>query len=359
MSYIFHFINAKVNFTVLKTQLKISLFVLFVLITLTGYGQKNDTLYFLNGDKVTCEVRSFQYGYFKVKTAAMSTIEVKYDKLATIYSGKTFEIVLDNKTRVFGSVDTSSIKGTVHIKVLNGDQLTYLTSIVEMTPIKNKFWRRFSGNIDFGFTYTQSTKISQGNFNSLLEYRPRNYDVKLNMSALINGESGSEISRKDNIDLTTLRFLKKRWFILGQVSGEQNTELGLDLRVKGVLGYGKELIHTKSNQFLTSVGVSVNQERSVDSTDNTVNMEGVIVAYYKLFLISIPKVNITSGFSAFPSFTVRDRWRISYDLKASLEIISNFTISANFSYNLDTKPPSEDSSTNDINISTTLGYSFY
>ena len=338
---------------------KIGLFILFVLIVTSGYGQKNDTLYFLNGDKVTGEIRSFRYGYFTFKTNAMSTIQVKFDKLSTIYSGKTFEIVLDDRNRIFGSIDTSFILSTVNIVIINGRKLKYLSSIVEMTPIKNKLWRRFSGNIDFGYTYTKSTKISQGSFSGLLEYRQKNYSAKLNTSALLSSESGTEISRKDNIDLTVLRYLKKRWFVTGLAGAEQNTELGLDLRVKGILGFGTDLIHTKTNQLLGSLGVSVNQERAVDSTISTINTEGVMTIYYKLFIISIPKISITSGFTAYPSFTVKDRWRVSYNIKASTEIISNLIISISMDYSYDSKPPSASSSTNDFNFSTSIGYSFY
>ena len=323
------------------------------------FSQKDDTLYFLNGDKITCEIRTFQYGYFTVKTSAMSTIDVKYDKIATMYSGKTFEIVLDNNARVFGSIDTSFISNTVNIIVLNSRNLTYLSSIVEITPIKNKFWRRFSGDISIGYNYTQSTKISQGDFNGMLEYRPRNFNVKLSSSALFSTESGRQVSKKDNINLTTLRYLKHRWFILSSAGAQQNYELGLDLRLQGVLGYGKDLIHTKSNQLMASLGLSVNQERSSDSTENTVNSEGVIYVYYKLFLISIPKINITTQFVTYPSFTVKDRWRISYYIKVGSEIITNLTLNISLDYSFDSKPPSASSSTSDINISTSIGYSFY
>jgi hypothetical protein len=105
--------------------------------------------------------------------------------------------------------------------------------------------------------------------------------------------------------------------------------------------------------------MSVNQERSADSTANTVNAEGVFSAYYKLFIISIPKVSITSSLMIYPSFTVKGRWRLSYELKASTEIISNLDISVSFDYNFDNKPPTATSSNTDMNISTTLGYSFY
>ncbi len=338
---------------------KIYILIIFVLAAITGFGQKNDTLYFHNGDKITCEIRTFQYGYFTVKTTAMSTIYVKFDKIATIYSGKTFEIALDDKSRVFGTIDTSGINGTIYINIITGKKLKYLSSIVEMTPIKNKFWRRFSGNIDIGYSYTQSTKISQLTYSSLLEYRPKNYDFKLSSSALFSAESGNQVSKKNNIDLTAMRYLKKRWLGFGSVGTEENSELGLKLRIQGILGFGNDLIHTKSNQLLTAVGISVNQEISTDTTKNTINNEGVILVSYKLFIISIPKFNIISTFLAYPSFTVKDRWRVSYKLSINSEIISNLTIGVSLDYSFDNKPPSETSTTSNINISSSVGFSFY
>ena len=338
---------------------KIVFLIFFISVGFPAFSQKNDTLYFINGDKVTGEITSFKYGYFTLKTIAMSTIEVKFDKLSTIYSGKTFEIILDDRSRIFGSIDTSLITSTVNIVIITGRKLKHLSSIVEMTPIKNKLWRRFRGNIDFGYTYTKSTKISQGSFDGILEYRQRDYFAKLNASALISTESGLETNKKDNLDITLLRYFKKRWFVLGLTGAEQNTELGLDLRLKGILGFGKDIIHTKTNQLLGSLGISINQERSTDSTKNTINTEGVIALYYKLFIISIPKIGITSGFTTYPSFTVKDRWRVSYNIKVSTEIISNFIISISMDYNYDSKPASVSSSTNDFNFTTSIGYSFY
>ena len=59
----------------------------------TANAQKDDTLYFLNGDRISGEILQYQYGYLKYKTYGVSTVNVKYDKMSTFYSKKSFDIL--------------------------------------------------------------------------------------------------------------------------------------------------------------------------------------------------------------------------------------------------------------------------
>jgi hypothetical protein len=60
----------------------------------------------------------------------------------------------------------------------------------------------------------------------------------------------------------------------------------------------------------------------------------------------------------FPSFTVKNRYRVSVDAYVMLEIISDLTFTVSFYDNFDSKPASDAAATNDWGVTTSIGYTF-
>ena len=80
----------------IKFLLTYSVFPLLVLILFTSQtslAQKDDTLYFLNNDRISGEIKQYKYGYLTYKTYGVSTVNVKYDKISTFYSNKNYDIL--------------------------------------------------------------------------------------------------------------------------------------------------------------------------------------------------------------------------------------------------------------------------
>lgn len=326
----------------------------------TGVSQKDDTLYFMNGDRISGEIKQYKYGYLTYKTYGVSTVNVKYEKMSTFFSRKNFDILFEDGRRRFGSFDTSSMQQYVKIVTRNDTILTPLIEIVEITPIKSSFWARMSGSVDLGFSYTKATTLSQLSFSSDLKYTQRDYYSSLALNSINSIQKNTEDSRtkKNDATLTIYRRIKNNWFGIGSGSAEQNTQLGLELRLQGGFGIGNELIHTNSNNLMASAGMVVNKEWSSDTTYARINVDGLLLMQYRLFKFSKPEISITSNASAFPSINVANRWRFNYDMKFKLTIISDMYLSFTFYYNYDSKPPSETSEKLDISFTSSFGYSF-
>ncbi len=333
---------------------------LFLFINFTVNAQKDDTLYFLNGDRISGEIKQYKYGYLKYKTYGVSTVNVKFDKISTFYSKKSFDILFKDGRRRFGSFDTSYMAQFVNIVITNDTILTPLIEIVEITPIKNKFWSRIDGSVDLGFSYTKATTLSQLTFNSNLKYTQRKYIGSLKINSINSVQSNIDSSRTEKNDVTgtVYRRIKKNWFGIGLVSAEQNTELGLDLRLQGGGGLGNELVHTNRHNLLASGGIVVNKEWSASSDGTRINVDAYASLDYRLFRFKDPEIDITTSAIVFPSLTVANRWRINYDIKMKFEIITDMYFSVSFYTNYDSKPPSDESSNVDYGLTTSFGYSF-
>lgn len=332
----------------------------FLSFNFNANAQKDDTLYFLNGDRISGEILQYQYGYLKYKTYGVSTVNVKYEKMSTFYSKKSFDILFRDGRRRFGSFDTSYMAQFVNIVITNDTILIPLIEIVEITPVGKNFWRRLIGNIDMGLSYTKANELGQFTFNGLVKYTQRNYFTTLALNSLNSIQSNLDSTRVRTNSLagTYYQRIEKDWFGIALLSGEQNSQLGLDLRIQGGLGAGNEIVHTNRHNLLTSAGVVVNREWSATEDESRLNVDGFIAAKYRLFRFNDPEIDLTTNFTTYPSFTVSNRWRIDYDINIKIKIITDMYFSVSFVTSYDSKPPSATSDQLDYSFSTSFGYTF-
>lgn len=343
-----------------KTPLFLTFLFLLCSLSSSLFAQKNDTLYFRNGDRISGEFRKYKYGYLTYKTYGVGTVDVKYDKISTLFSKKSFDIIMKEGTRRFGSFDTSNVDQFVKIITTNDTLLTPFIEIIEFTPIKNRFWSRLSGSIDLGFSYTKANTISQLTFSSDVKYTQRNYLVQLNLYSLNSIQANQDNLRTQKNDATLYYYqrLRRNWFGFGSASAEQNSELGLQRRLQVGTGIANEVIHTNSNNLITGLGFFFSSETSTDTTGKRINYDLSASSQYRLFLFSKPEISMTSTLFVFPSLTVKDRWRLNYDIDFRFKIITDMYLSFSFYINYDSKPPSSESATEDYSFTSSFGYKF-
>lgn len=337
---------------------KTGIFFLFISLSLQSFSQKNDTVYFLNGDRISGEIKQYKYGFLSYKTYGVGTVQVKYDKLSTFYSNKSFDILLSNGIRRFGSFDSSRLAQTVKIITMNDTIMTPIIEIVEIVPINSGFWQKMSGLVDVGYSFSKANSLSQLSASSNIRYVNRKYqsDLKINFINTTQEET-NDVKNKD-ASLGMYRLLNHNWFVGTNISGEQNSELGLNLRIQNAWLAGNELIHTNSNNLLVFGGLVVNKEFSGDSSFSQWNMDAATALSYRLFRFQDPEINVTSQLTVYPSLTVAGRYRINYNISSRVEIVSDMYFKLSFVDTYDSKPTSTNAANNDFYISTSIGYSF-
>jgi hypothetical protein len=333
------------------------LMVLFTLINFSVQAQKNDTVYLLNGDRLTGELKKLEYGLVYLKTDAMQTINIEYDRIYTIYSAKFFEMTVSSGFKYYGSIAGSPIPNTINIVTTNDSIPKPIADIVEITSIKKSFFKKIDGSVDAGLSYTKASDVFQYNLSATVTYRTPKYSTKFDLSSIFTDQE-DDITRKNDIGLSVTRILPGKWLTGAQAKGQQNTELDLDQRWQVGLGLGYDMVRTNSNRFYALAGVLANHERTIDSALVSTNLEGLITLQYKWFQYRHPKIDVTSGFNFFPSFTVAGRYRIEYDLNAKFEIIKDLFFGISLYDNYDSKPSGGSSAKNDWGIITSIGYTF-
>jgi hypothetical protein len=321
-------------------------------------AQKNDTIYLINGDRLSGELKKLEYGLVYLKTDALQTVEIQYDYISTIYSDKTFDMLTTSGRRYYGSIIKSNIPATVNILTPYELIDKPIADIVEIKSLKSSFFDKIDGSVDIGSNYTKSSDVFQFNLATSVTHHTKLYDTKLELNSIITDQQEKDVSRKNDLGVNITRKFLSKWLAGALIKGQQNTELDLKKRLLAGVGAGYDLVRTNSKRFYPMAGLIVNYEQTIDSAVVSTNFEGLISIQYKWFQYRHPKIDVTVGLNFYPSFTIKNRRRVEFETKAKFEIVKDLYFSLSIYDNFDSKPSEGSSSKNDWGIITSVGYTF-
>jgi sRNA-binding regulator protein Hfq len=328
------------------------------MITVNARAQKNDTVYLNNGDRLTGEFKKFEYGQLFLKTDAMQTVYIEFDKISTIYSAKFFEIRTKSGYRYFGSLRKSEKKGTVLVVTSSDTIPKPLWDIVEVTTIRNKFFQRIDGSISLGLSFTKASDVFQYNLAAEVVHRSRHYSTRFDLNSILTDQKDKDMSNNTNIGLNVTRYLPSKWFVRVQASGQQNTELDLKLRLQCGMGGGYDIVRSNSIRFYGLLGLIYNNEQTIDSAIMSNNMEILASTQFKWFQYRHPKIDVTTGLNFYYNLIIKNRIRLEFDLKTKFEIVKDLFFEITLYDSYDNKPFTGESAKNDWGIITSIGYTF-
>src|SRR5262245_10436514 len=121
------------------------------LVALPALAQKTDVIVLFNGDRVTCEIRSYDAGRLQVKTDIASDIQVKWNKIVSITSDKRFEVETTDGRVHYGTLAPSTPPGKLVVVEDGASQEIDFMSVVRISTIYSSFWRKWQGSFDLGF----------------------------------------------------------------------------------------------------------------------------------------------------------------------------------------------------------------
>ncbi len=331
---------------------------LWLIIPLAAMAQKNDTLYLLNGDRITGELKKYESGLFYVSTDAMKTVNIQFDWVQTFHSQKNFDIRTKSGYRYFGQLLKSPSPASVQIALATDTIDKPIWDIVQITPLKNIFWQKFDGSIDLGISYTKATNILQTNTNTWLGFRSNNFLTELSYKNIQSGDGSDNNSTNTDYGLSVTRYYMSKWFAVMMARGQHNTELDIDYRYLAGAGAGYLIVQNNKVRFYTTGGFVGNLEQSIDSALQSANYEAVWSTSIKWFQYRIPKADLNSTLMLYKSLNISGRYRAEYDLTAKFEIISDVKLGFTLYFSYDKKPTGSAMAKNDWGVSSSVGYTF-
>jgi hypothetical protein len=318
-----------------------------------GHG-KVDHVVLKTGDRFTCEIVRLVRGKMTVKTDALGTVSVEWNKVGRVDSPVEYEVEIKSGVRWFGVI-ASPADGQLTVGTGALMLKTALDDVVELTPIERNFWDRLDGSVSAGFSFTQASDVTQWSLHGDVSQRTRNWLAQATFDSMLTIEKGDDRESRQTLTLSAERFFANRWFgsFLGQFS--RNEDLGLVYRAVTGGGVGRVLIDAPTAAFSATGGLSSTREKYVDVEPES-RAEFYAGLRWDRFSYGSRDVDVT--ISAIGFLDLRSgRVRAEVNSAVQREIITNlkWTFTLFESYN--SAPPSGEKK-NDFGLTAALGWTF-
>jgi hypothetical protein len=314
------------------------------------------------GDRFYGAIENLQQGMLSLDTNAAGTISIKWAHVVRLVSRFEYEVEDVAGNRLYGSLAEPRRDGELKIVHPSGSATTLsLRKVFSLAPIEHGFWKKIDGSVNFGFGYTQSNQAVQYSFSATARYLTRKVAGDLQVSSIFNTQEDAASASQQNASLTVLRPLsavkgRANVFAVGQV--QSNPSQGYDLRSLGGGGFGLFLRQMSGGFTLVSAGLVVDREDVTDSSEVTSSGQALLGFRFSRYRTVSPKYNVDLTANTFTYLTDSPRFRAQVSFQLGFEVIDNLNVSLNVQNSYDSRPPTADATTNDLSVTSSLGYSF-
>ena len=344
-----------------RSDRKITALLLLVFATLsmpTFAAPKTDIVILKNGDKITGELKSLKRGQLNLSTDAAGIISFEWDKIAHIESLQNIQVETKTGTRYFGHLEIGEESGIVVVNTGNGLQEIEGERVILMSPIQDLGLDAFDIDLTAGYNFAKAGGVTQANLGIDIDYRTLIRIYSLTASTTTNDSDTQEASDRANLGLQYKRLWRNRWYVNGNLTMDQNDELSLDLRTSLGGGGGRFLIQSNSMLLGVEVNLQFSREKLTTALEDTDSLEAVFSLDWDWFRFEAPELDWTTSLDVIPSLTESGRLRANFDTGLYWEIFNDLKWGVEFYSTFDNKPQSDDASTSDYGVNTTLTYEF-
>ena len=305
-----------------------------------SFAEKTDVVALKSGINIIGEIKGMDRGQLKYSTDDMSTVYIDWTKILRIESKAIFDVALESNQRYHGSFQDSGQDGKVVIVTATGRFTEDIQDVVYITPLKTRFWQRFSGSLSLGFNLQRANNQQTLTSSTNITYHGPKWELKLQGSDYINTRDDAEKTSRNSILLSYERFLPKLWSYLGFAKLQQNDELDLDLRAYLGIGGGRFFV---KNNFLEFGGVAVltvTSEKYAGTEDHQQNLEAGFLLNFQAFRYHDPNLDLTADLRVYPNLTDWGRVRVEFSTSLDYELFNDFYLTLSFYDHFDSRPPS-------------------
>ena len=330
-------------------------FLIFLLCSLLGFGQ-NDTIVLHNGNEIYGEIKDLYTGVLTIETSySDQDFKIEFNKVKGMTIQRKCLLVLTGARRKFGNVRTIE-KGKVEFTASDGTKEVFpLDQIISLEEVEDKFFKRFKGRIDAGFTLTKANNDRQITVETVLDYNGEKYLAQGSVNYLSSDRDEVAETKRLDAKLSLQRIMQRNWFVSGSLSFLSNTEQALDGRTTPSLGVGRLPVSTNKLYLAVSAGLTINFEQFVDESLNKTSAEAFFDTSFNMY--DFADIDLITGVRLYPSLTEKGRFRTDYDLTLKYDLPLDFYVKIGFNLNYDNQPAVEGNEI-DYNITSGLGWKF-
>src|SRR5664279_2074759 len=177
--------------------------------------EKRDVIVMQNGDHLTCEIKGLDSGVLYVSLDyILGTSSLQWSKVAYLQSNQIFIVKTVDGSVYTGTLSTAETeeKRPVKIEVRDDHNAAVLprSEIVKMGETSDKFWQRFSGNINSGIIFSKGNNTTQYTLGSQIEYLRERWSAESSYNSSLSDSKGSSSdATRNQVNFSGMRLL--RW----------------------------------------------------------------------------------------------------------------------------------------------------
>lgn len=322
--------------------------IILVLLTVPLFARdKTDSLVMKNGDRMTCEVKGLDAGVLYVSFDYIDgTASVDWSKVARLDSKQLFVVKTEDGSVYTGTLQTPETSGgrPVRIQVVEPtmkETEINRSQIITLIATSDNFWQRFSGDVNFGITYSKGNQSTQFSLGSQTAYIRERWNAQAAYNSNLTSSTGANTSTRNSLDVSAVRLVRwNNWFYSGVGTFLQSSEQGISLQSTVGGGVGRYFTHTNRASISVLGGASWQntkyQESAIPATGQ--NLATLLVyGDVQFFRFSKTTLNITAGLLP----AVSDLGRVRFNTNAAyyVKLFSNLKWNVSFYGNWDNEPP--------------------
>ena len=97
---------------------------------------KTDIVVLINGNAVTGEIKSLDFGSLRYSTDSMGTVNIDWEDIVNVTSNQDLQIEVIDGTRYFGHLTAPEERNTIRLKTLSTVIDFSMTEVIRITPIE-------------------------------------------------------------------------------------------------------------------------------------------------------------------------------------------------------------------------------
>ena len=324
-----------------------------------GYARdKTDVVTLRNGDHLSGDIVSLEFGILTLKTDNMSTLNIEWPAVRSVTSKFDFAIERNDGSKYHGTITTGEDGSELVVTSEAGTVRIPMTQIERISRFSPNFWDRINGALAVGFSYTKSSAIQVGSVNFNANYRSTTVDSNLAFSANTTKDSSGKTTNRALITsgVQFLRQSRNFWGLLGSL--ERDQALGIDARLTGGAALGRRFVQSDFTEVTGIVGLVATEEWIVDNPSSKTSLELVLGGSWQVYKFIEPKTRLDLGLYVFPSLTESGRYRSTGNLAVTHKFPHDITLGLTGYLSYDNQPPDPTAEKSDYGMTLNVGWSF-
>ncbi len=324
-----------------------------------GYTRdKSDVVELRNGDHISGDIVSLEFGILTLKTDNMSTLSIEWPAVRSVRSKFDFAVERRDGSKYHGVIATSADGTELTVESDTGVVRIPIEEVERISRLSASFWDRIDGALAVGFSYTKSSSIQVGSVNFNANYRSATVDGSMAFSSNTTKDSSGATTNRDLLtgEVMFLQQSRNFWGLLASLERDQS--LGIDARLVGGAGLGRRFAQTSFTELTGIAGIVGTEEWIVGNSTPKASLEAVLGGSWQVFKFIEPKTRLDLSLYVFPSVTESGRYRSTGNLNLTHKFPHDITLGLTGYLSYDNRPRELTAEKSDYGMTLNLGYAF-